>query len=155
MDFTQTINQVKEEYKLYIDDYYKNATIIFKLIYDNQVFDRYYETMYEFKNLESKLYSDKHISKLMLSSKKKELAINLLRSRALGCLAIVDSIDKLQFDNKGMTKTQILAFNALIEIKKSLIKLAKESIEQSNSQAELNDFKTYHFKGEENYFNQL
>ncbi|MBQ8431141.1 MAG: hypothetical protein IJX26_04325, partial [Clostridia bacterium] len=145
----------KLNYKNYMDDYYKNATLIFKIIYDNQVFDRYYESMCEFRNLESKMYSDKHISKLLNSKNKKELGINLMRSRALGCLAIVDGIDKLYCDPRGMTNWQIAAYNSILNLKKELIKMALDSLNNSNEQAKLINYQTYHFKGEENYFKQV
>ena len=155
MDFLCKIKNMKISYKNFMDDYYKNATLIFKMVYDNQIFDRYYESLCEFRTLESKLYSDKHIKKLLESKHKKELGINLLRSRALGCLSIVDSIDKLYYNPKTMTTLQKCAYNALLNQKKELIKLAKESIEKSNALAKSFNLQDYHFATEENYYNQL
>lgn len=155
MDFLEKIKQIKSSFKNYMDDYYKNATLIFKIIYDNQVFDRYYECMCEFNSLSTKLYSDKHINKLLNSNKKKELGINLLRSRALTCLSIVDEIDKLYYNEKTLTTIQKAAYNSILRVKKELLRIAKDSISKSNTLAVQHNYLEYHFNNEENYFNQV
>jgi len=132
-NFTKQIKELKSKYAIYADDYYLNATLVFRLIFDQQIFARHYECLNEFNRLASGIYSDAYIEKQLRSKKDKtKFARNLLHTRALGCLAIVDAIDKLEFFKSSMTEQQIKGYNNLLKVRGKLLNLAKESFKRSN-----------------------
>ena len=150
--FLNEIDNLKTKYILHADDYYKNATIIFRLIYEDEIFDRYYECINEFNRLKGGLYSDKHINRLLASKKNKsKLVKNILHSRAMGCLAIVDAIEKLEHNFKTMTESQISAYENLLKVRNKLVEIAKNSLDKANIIAQENNYQPFNFDVENKY----
>ena len=151
-NFTSHIRDLRTKYLLYADDYYHNATLVFRLIYDDEIFDRYSECVNEFNSLKGGLYSDKKVEKALNSKKdKSKLAKNILYSRAMGCLAIADAIEKLEHNFSCMTIKQIRAYENLIRVRNKLVYLAKISLQKSNEIALKNDYPPVDFDVDKNY----
>ena len=150
--FTSQIDDLKLKYILHADDYYHNATLIFRLIYDDEIFDRYYECVNEFNRLKGGLYSDKKVAKALATKKdKSKLAKNILYSRAMGCLAIADAIEKLEHNFSTMTENQIKAYENLLRVRNRLVMLAKESLNRANEIAEKKNYPPIEFDVEKKY----
>lgn len=128
MTFTQTIKQIKQEYFKNMKQFY-NATIIFKIIFNNELLNTLYESDLHFRSLNFRGFNDENIAKLYKKTPRE--AITNLRVRGVFCVYLMEFIENLK-SHEHITSKQIESLDNLNQIHLQLQQLAEQSFAKSN-----------------------
>lgn len=140
-DFKTQVKQLRKQYINAMKRYYNDSHILFKMIYERQVYENLYEADLGFRTCMLHRFSDKRLYNV--SGINVEKAVEILRGRAMCCLYTASVINSFIEESEPISDNHFEAINCLKQVNKQLCDLAENSLLTSNDWAIRNNLDRY------------